>query len=173
MTWIVEDPLPILLLGAAATLIAAIALAQTRRPPALAALVGVVAVTAVLLLVEWLVVTDVEQVQNTIYATAEELEHNDDAAVVGRIASNANPTLLRAQQLLDRVTFSRVVVTSLTVEVHDAESPATARATFLCWVEAKLDKELQLHDKARVQVSVDLVRQGDRWMYTDYHYELR
>ncbi|MFV2065629.1 MAG: hypothetical protein ACC645_01515 [Pirellulales bacterium] len=89
MTWLVEDPLPIVLAGIAAEVVLLVILFQTGRGLVMLGMLGVLMVTGLLLAIEWLVVTDRERVEGALYGIASALERHDTEGVLSRIASDA------------------------------------------------------------------------------------
>ena len=58
MTWLVEDPITIILLGVAIEVILGVVLLQTRRSAAILGMLAILVITIALLAVERFVVTD-------------------------------------------------------------------------------------------------------------------
>ena len=77
LTWLAENALPIWMLGAIALTMAAIVYLQTRSRGAFFGVVGVLAVTALLLLVNRLIETPREAVERRLYEIAATVEAND------------------------------------------------------------------------------------------------
>ena len=91
MTWLLEERMPILLVGASATVIMVLVVIFVRRLPALLGLIGVILLTGLLLLVELLIVTEVETIENMLYEGAESLERNDIPAALAHISPASEP----------------------------------------------------------------------------------
>ncbi len=169
MTWLLEERMPILLLGASATLMMALVFFLTRKLPALLGLIGVILLTGLLLVIELLVVTEVETVENTLYQGAESLEQNDIPAALDHISPAAEPILQRAEQLFSDVTFFQVAIENdLLVTIDHEAQPATANAEFTCHAKLRHRSETIPYEYGRRRMTVTLVREGDRWMVTDY-----
>ena len=169
MTWLLEERLPILLLGASSTLIMVLVVVFTRRLPALLGLIGVILLTGLLLLLEMLVVTDVEVVENTLYQGAALLEQNDIPAALAYVSPTAKPIRQRAERLFSDVTFSEVRIGyDLHVTIDHQTQPATATANFTCHAKLQHRSQIMPYQHGHRRVTVTLVREGDRWLVTDY-----
>ncbi len=83
MNWLAENALPIWMGGAVALTMALIVFHQTRTNGALLGILGVIVITAALLLTERLIETPREAVERTLYSLAATVEAND---VAGRSA---------------------------------------------------------------------------------------
>ena len=169
MTWLVEQRLPIILLGASATLIAGMIVIQTRRIWAIVGLVGVVLLTIGLLVLEAVVVTEVEGIENTLHAMAAAVERNDLPTALAMFPDDATSVRHRAEGLLGQFTFSRVrIENDLQIEFNSEATPRTARAEFTCNAKAKHRRELIPHEFIRRKVTISLIWQDDRWTLGDY-----
>ena len=169
MTWLVEQRLPIILLGASATLIAAMIVIQTRRIWAIVGLVGVVLLTIGLLVLEAVVVTEVEEIENTLHAMAAAVERNDLPTALAMFPDDAKSLRHRAEGLLSGFTFSRVKIENdLQIKIDPEAEPRSARAEFTCNVRAKHRSELIPYEFVRRKVTISLIWRDDRWTLGDY-----
>ena len=172
MTWLLEERMPIILVGASATVIMVLVVIFTRRLPALLGLLGVILLTGLLLVVELLVVTEVETIENMLYQGAESLEQNDIPAVLAHISPTAEPIRQQAERLFSDFTFFKVGIGyDLYVTIDHQAQQATATARFTCHAKLRHRSEIMPYEKGFRRVTVILVREGDRWLVTDY--ELR
>lgn len=169
MTWLVEERLPILLLGASAAAIMLVVVLQTRRLPAAIGFAAVVLVTIATLVVEALVVTEVERVENTIYAAADALENNEVDSVLAMIAPDATEMRRRAERILPDATFRRVKINNdLKVTINRLAQPPTAEARFTCYYEVEYRPDLNPYPKGVRRFEVTLVQDGDQWLFLGY-----
>jgi hypothetical protein len=169
VTWLVEQRLPIILLGASATLIAAMIVIQTRRIGAIVGLVGVVLLTIGLLVLEAVVVTEVEEIEFSLHAIAAAVERNDLPAALAMFPDDATSVRHRAEGLLGQFTFSRArIENDLRIEFDSEAKPRTARAEFTCNAKAKHRTELIPYEFIRRKVTISLIWQDDRWALSDY-----
>lgn len=129
--WLFEQPLAIVFVGALAFAIASAVWLQTRQRGAFWAVLATLALIAVTLLVERLVVTDAEQVRATLRRIADRVEQNDLPAVLQSISSTAPALRAEASQVLDQVVVSSVSIKrNLRVEVVRRGDRTTAEARF-------------------------------------------
>ena len=161
--------MPILLVGASATVIMVLVVIFTRRVPALLGLIGVILLTGLLLLVELLVVTDVETIENMLYQGAESLEQNVIPAALAHISPAAESIRQQAERLFSDFTFFRVRIGyDLYVTIDHQAQPITATARFTCHAKLRHRSEIIPYEKGFRRMTVTLVREGDRWLVTDY-----
>ena len=130
MTWLVENPMPVIYVTVLVQLILLGILVMTGRGVMLFAMVGVGALAGALLLIEYLVVTDREEIQDTLSATAAAIAANDATTVKQFIAPEDERTRNRIDQEFDDYYFESVSIKSnLKIEVTKGDPP-TALATF-------------------------------------------
>ena len=85
ITWFTENPAPILIAGIVVLLALGGIFLKSGRGFLLVAMAGVASFMAVAVLIDHLVVTDREQVANTIYMMAAAAERNDLNAVIDHV----------------------------------------------------------------------------------------
>jgi hypothetical protein len=127
LTWLAENSLPIWMLGAIALTMAAIVYLQTRSRGAFLGVVGVVAVTALLLLINRLIETPREAVERRLYEIAATVEANDVAGTLKFLAPKASADLRSDVETLMpqvRIERARVIGTPQT-EVNATQDAAT------------------------------------------------
>lgn len=110
MMWIAEQPLTILLLtlGAEAALFAA--MVQTGKKLFMPIMAGVALLGLLLLGIEWLVVTDREQVEGTLYDVADAIEANDVDRVIAHLEVGANETAGDARRYMGMLKVGQVKI---------------------------------------------------------------
>ena len=169
MSWVVEQPIVILFVGAFLLAATGAIWVQTRDRRALIALSSVILFTGLWLLAERLVVTDVEQVKQTIRTIAQELENNNVEAVVNYISAE-NPTLREeVRRTLSLVTVKKVSIKrnlTATVIHRSAFTSAEARFNAVATVEGRrgmLGKRL-----VPQFLVVRLRKEGDDWRVRSY-----
>jgi hypothetical protein len=136
MTWLVEDPAPILVAVVLIEAVLAIALVKTGRGVLLWAIAGVALLGTCLLALEWFVVTDKETVEDTLTKAARALEANDPLAVSACI----DPQSLMRQEVaqeMTRLTISKASWNRLDVKFNRYTNPPTAVADFMGYINAK------------------------------------
>lgn len=168
MTAFLESPWPAFMTGIMLELILAIALfALQRRGIAIA--MGVVAALVVgLIVLERVVVTPAEEVENALFALADRLEANDVKGAVALVAPDATKVISAAERHMPRYYILGVhIKRDLTVTINDT-NPPTAVAKFTCYANAK-DKKGQLpYENAMLQFAILYRKDGDRWLIYEY-----
>jgi hypothetical protein len=170
MTWLVEDAWTIFLCCLALGLVVVLLLLQISRGYALLGLLGMALFTGGLLLVERLVVTDRERVENSLYELADALVNNDVPLATSYISPRSTPRVRDdAGFYLRRMKVTKANIGSdLKTTVNRLTSPPTARATFTGRLEAQfeLGGATPLNYVGRFTLELEL--DGDRWLITDY-----
>ncbi|MBW3597224.1 MAG: hypothetical protein KY475_08110 [Planctomycetes bacterium] len=171
MTWLVEQSLPILVMGGIVVIALAVGYVKTGQRGLLAAVLAAVVILIALIAVERWVVTDREQVEEVLFEIAAAVERNDIDGALSHISPRA-AGVHHASTELRRVEFQDVdIKPNLEIEVFPERSPPTAEARFNVMVILTVP-ELQLHNERYPRyVEVTFVKDGDRWLVQDYqHY---
>src|SRR6478672_3357497 len=90
MTWLAENSLTIWMIGAIALTFSVIVFLQRRTSGTLYGIAGVIVVTAVLLLISWLIETPREAVERSLYELAATVEANDVKGALSYLAPTAD-----------------------------------------------------------------------------------
>src|SRR5690348_14716258 len=106
MMWLLEDPTPTLTAVVLVEVLLTIALVKTGRGVLLWTIVGVALLGAVLLGLEWFIVTDKETVEDTLSEAARALEANDSQALMDFIAPES-PMRREVAQEMSRITVNK------------------------------------------------------------------
>lgn len=172
MSRFAESPVPYLLLGLVAESILLIVYLQTRRTAFLAAIVVVASLTAAGILVEQMVVTDREAVEQTVYNLAEAIEADDVQGVLRHVSPQAGQARADAQREMGRyeVELARII-SPLEIEFFDNTSPPTARVSFRAVVRVKEGRS-GVAFPATLDFVITFAREGDRWLLLGYAYEI-
>ena len=169
MSWLADNELAIWMGGAVALTTALVVHFQTRSSKALAAIVAVLAVTAALLVAEHLFETPREAVERTLYELAAAVEANDVAGTMSFIAPSAAPEIrheIERQMPLVKIDRARVIG-SPKIEVASGPDPTTARVHCRGLIVAII-KQNGMKGGAEDEVSLEFVRNGDRWLVESY-----
>ena len=169
MTWLAENTLPIWMFGAVALTTAVIIYFQTRTSGGLLGMLGVILVTAALLITSWLIETPREAVEHSLYKLAATVEANDVQGTLRYLAPSANAQLRKdVETLMPLVEIDRArIIDTPEIELEDKPSPATA--TVKCrGVVLAIRK--QDHNRGTVEAGRGGpgVRRGDRWLVESY-----
>ncbi len=168
MTWLLEQPWPILLVGVALEAILFVMFVQNRRLAVLVGMAGVLLLTVVLLAVEHFVVTPVEEVQNVIYATTAALEANDTQAVLARISPRATRVRAVVERRMPLIEITKArILGSLKITFNELTIPPSATASFQGLVNGRGGADR--HNVTHLgRFTITLRREGDRWLISDY-----
>jgi hypothetical protein len=167
MTWLAENALPIWIGGAIALTMACVVYFQTRTRGAVYGILGVLGITATLLLFNWFVETPREAVEHALYHLAETVEANDVPGALAQLAPSANTQLRRdVETLMPQVRIERArVIGSPEVELSPNENSATIQCRGFIMAVNKRDGMKGGGDD---RVVLTWVRQGDRWLLENY-----
>ncbi|MEX0802992.1 MAG: hypothetical protein WD688_06710 [Candidatus Binatia bacterium] len=132
MTFLVENPWPVIVIAAVVEIGLVVALFVTGRGRLLWAVGGVLVVAAALVLLEWLIATDREQVETQIHAAAAGLAENNVQKVVATFSDSAADLHALAESTMRLIEFREVSVDnqSLKIVVDDRANPPVAAASF-------------------------------------------
>lgn len=170
MTWLLEDPLPILVMGAALAIALVTGFIKTGHKGLLYALAATVVLVIALLALENYVVTDREEVEDVLFEIAEAVERNDIDAAIEHVSPEA-PGLERANQELRRIQFQEVKIKpNLEIDVFPERAPPEAVAKFNVVVVANVGLGGMEHYPRYVEAT--FVKERDDWVVHDYsHHE--
>jgi hypothetical protein len=169
MTTLLENPLPIIVVGGLVALVAGMVFFSRRSGGSLAALVGTVLATLALLLVERLVATDREQIESAIANLLAAIEANDLKATLAVIDPAAAKVRDHVQTMEPLIKVEKArSIGRIEVTVDDGAQPPTADATIQAFLQG-------VHEQSAMQVGyfnqrVDLhwIKRGDQWLLDDY-----
>jgi len=131
MTWLTENPFPILLIGSLTTAILVGGWLRTGSKWVLGGAIVAIAITVGLVLAERWIVTDREQVSRTLHEIATAVERNDVEAALTYAYSGAPDVRAHADAELRQYRFSEVnIKRNLQIEVFPNRDPPLATAEF-------------------------------------------
>ncbi|MEN6452339.1 MAG: hypothetical protein ABFC96_17750 [Thermoguttaceae bacterium] len=171
MTVFIESPWPWLLIGIIAETVLAILLSQTRRGVFLWAMLGVAAFVGAGLIVERLVVTDREGVEQTLDAAVAAAEANDINRLLPCISPSAESVRNQARMLLARVDVKSVWVRHLEIKIKRLTSPKTAEARFVATGQGNDRKGEAAYATYSAPVTMKFRLEGGRWLVIGYSVE--
>ena len=109
MTWLLENPMPVVYLSAVAAAVLLVALVKTGRAKLIWAIAGVLVVTVIVVLVSWLVETDREKIAAVLAGGAKAVESNNLEAFLEYVVPDS-AVARRAKAQLPRLRFSKVTI---------------------------------------------------------------
>ncbi len=167
MTWILEEPIYIVILGVLVLGFLGFALMQTGYRSIFHAMLPVVALTVGLLILEHSVETDKEQVEATLQQIARDVEANDLDAIYAHIYSGAPEILARAKREFPRYTFGRVKIkNNVEVVFENDQQPRKAIVTFNVVVDVRQGSFHHPHVPRFVRVTLAL--EDGKWRVAAY-----
>ncbi len=166
-----ESPWPILFIGIAVEAVLAVALLRTGRGHLLWAMIGVALFTIAGLIVERLVVTEGEAVEQTLDAAADAVLANDLDRLLDCISPTAEKTRSDARWVFGQVEVTSIYLHNLEITINHRSSPATATARFQAIGQGRFRRiEVPYRSYTRA-VTVQFRLEGQRWLVYDYHIE--
>lgn len=170
MTWIVEEPIYILVLGILMLVFLGFLLVQTGSRIILHAMLGVAAFTVGLLILERSVETKKEQIEAALHDMARDVEANDLDAIYSHVYSAAPKILARAQREFPRYTFHDVnIKNNVEVTFEREHKPPKAFVTFNVVVDVQ--REGIRHRRVPRFVRVTLIQEEGRWRVAEYSHQ--
>ncbi len=166
-----ESPWPILMVGIAVEAVLAIALLVTRRGMLLWWLLGTAGFVLLGLLVEWLVVTDREAIDDALHDCAAAVEANDVNRLLAHISPSAAPVRVDIRTVLERVEVLMARITDLEITVNRRSDPRVAKAVFNAIGKGRDRKGEFPTEPYSCKVIVNLRREGNRWLVAEYGFE--
>lgn len=168
MTIFIESPWPATILGIVLEIILGLVFMRTGRALAVVGMAVVLAATAGMILLEQFIVTNTEQIEDTLHGIAEDLEANDAAAVLAAFTPEC-PKLPQVRSALNGVTIRAASVgADLEVRISQLTSPPSATAFFTGHIEGSDNRGTVPYEHFIRKFKVKLERRGDRWLITDF-----
>ena len=173
MTTLLENPVPILVVGALAEIVLGVILWWTGRGVYFLAMIGVLLVALAGVGLEWLIMTDRERIEAALNGAAAAMETNPKGAERARmldeyIAQSARETRTLLTWALNRVEFAEVRITNLEISTDRRTSPPTAKVELNGYTAFKDRKGEFPYERRLVALTMTLHRaERKRWLITD------
>ncbi len=169
MSILLESPWPIVGFGISVELVLLILLLVMRRGVLLWWMLGVAAFVGLGVLVEWMVVTDREAIDDALHDCAMALEANDRDRLLSHVSPSATQIRTEMQIIMDRVEVTMMRIMKLDITVNRQTDPRTARAVFEAIGRGR-DRtgEFPLDQTYGCKVTVNFRYENGRWQATDY-----
>jgi hypothetical protein len=168
ITWFTENPAPIIIAGIVALFVLGGIFLKSGRSVILLGMAGVALFMALAILIDHLVVTDRESVEQVLYQGATAAERNDLNAVVGFISPSAAAVRTEAQHWIGQVVIESINIGGLEVTVDRKTNPPTATAHLWFLGKGKLKRGDTIHENFPGRLTINFQREGDRWLVTAY-----
>ncbi len=169
MNWLAENALTLLMVGAVALAMAVFVFFQTRTSGALYGVLGVILVTAVLVLTSWLIETPREAVEHSLYNLAATVEANDVKGALSYLSPSADPQLRKdVETLMPLVKIERARILN-TPEIELQGTPQINSATVKCQgVILAVNRKDGMKGGAEDHLVLKWVLRDGRWMLESY-----
>jgi hypothetical protein len=168
MSYFTENSLWMIFVGIAVEAVLGAILFRTGRGAALWAMIGVALLVVVGVTVEKLIVTEKEEVENTVDAIASALKANDLDRVLTFISPADTKSRSDAAWAMNRCEILGTTVLGLEVTVNQLASPHTAQARFRGIIRCHDRKGEIPHESYASEFTVSLRKEGNRWIVTGY-----
>jgi hypothetical protein len=175
MTLLFENAIVIAVMGGVFATLALVVFLARRTLGSLIALAAVVGMSLLLLAVERWVVTDREAVQGRTREALAAVESNNVERVLAFIDPGAAAVRADVQALMPLVKVNKArAMGDIEVEVNEAASPPTARATFRGFLDGVHSSSGMHVGYFNQRIDLEWVKRGKRWViagYTAYYDE--
>jgi hypothetical protein len=173
ITWFTEDPTPILVVGGIALVILLVMLLKTGQGLYLIIMAGIAAFMGLAVLIDKLVVTDRERIEQVVYDAAQAAEQNRFDAVIACISPTATAVQQEARRWIGpRTKFNLVSITGMRVDLDHGRNPPTATAVFHVIASGQAgDRTMVYGGGYNGVITAQFRKEGDRWMVIAYDHD--
>lgn len=171
MSWLVEDPLPIIVAVVLIQFVLVVVLYQTGRGVVLVAMAAVLVLGLVGLAIEWVVVTDRERVSDQLQELATAVERGDVQRVLASIDPQAAPVRADAQQYMDRFEIDSARLHLLSLHINQVTNPATARVRVRIAASGRDLRGQSPWERFVRTIELELREENERWVIHSYRLE--
>ena len=168
MTTLIENPIAIAVVGALLATVALVIFLSRRTTRPLAALVGIISVTGLLLLVERWVVTDREAVEYALADMLAAIEANDLPAATAFVDPAAPGIKSDMEALIPQVKVNNANAAAVAVETNSAANPPTATSRFQAYLHGTHGSSGQPLAYINQRVDIEWVKRGEQWLVNGY-----
>lgn len=172
MSWLLESPTTVLVLGGITALVFGAIWLQTGRKIELYVMLAIIVGVAGLLVVGKFWKSDRQLVKTTLYQIARDVERNDVDAVLSHLHPSMSEVRKRAAHEMPTYKFESVKIKhNLEIEILPNESPPRAITSFNVVVVAS-DRSGFINGRTVPRfVHVTFLKAGDKWLISDYSHD--
>lgn len=171
MSWFTESSMMLFILGAVAILGFAIAIVRTGRVVFAGPIVGILVLLGVLFFVERAIVTDREQVYDTVMDAATAVRTNDVPKIQSYISKDAKDMHSDVEMALDDFEITQLKVTHVEPKLNTAASPPTAKVEFIAILSAHEKSGGYSANQQPVRFYGELKKEEGGWKFTGYAHD--
>lgn len=168
ITWFTENPTPILVAGGMMLVLLVVFFLKSGRIVLFWPMGAVLAFLGLTVLIDHLVVTEREQVQNVIYDAARAAEQNRLEQVIDCISPSAPRVRDEARRWIGQAKLESVTIAQLEVTVDKSKQPFTATAHFWVRAQGEARSATTIYRNYIGRLVVNFRWEGGRWLVTDY-----
>jgi hypothetical protein len=172
VTWFTEDPTTLLIAGGITLVVLLGFFFKTGRGVLLLAMAGVAGLMLLAVVIDRIIVTDREAVENIIYKCAALAEENRLNELKEFISPTATAVRREADQWIGRAKLEAVYITAMRVDLNRQANPPAAQAVLHVIARGSLnDRNMPVAGGYNGTVTVDFEKQGDRWWVNGVQHE--
>jgi hypothetical protein len=169
MNWLAENTLTIFMIGAVALAMAVFVYFQTRTNGALYGMFGVIMLTAVLVVISWIIETPREAVERSLYDLAATVEANDVKGVLSYLAPSVDAQLRKdVETLMPLVRIDRARIIGTPEIVLEGGSNITSATVKCRGVIFAVNKQDGMKGGADDHLVLKWVLRDNRWLLESY-----
>ncbi len=168
MTYLLEDPTYIWIIGATALTFAAVVWQQSASRAAFFGIVAAGVLTLACVAFEWLWVTPREELRLTLGDVMESIEANDMEGVLSYMSPTATESQRLVTDLMPKLDIKKArAISGVEITLDNDAHPSTGTAKFRGLFQA-LHKSTGVQGAKPLEVEVTFVRDGERWLVESY-----
>ena len=167
MDTLLENPLPILSVGAILATFFGLIFMARRNVPSLVGLGAAILFTSLLLITEQLIVTPREEVETALEEVLQAIRSNDHSSVINLLDPNGGAIRWDADVLMSEIEVENTGATAIEIEVDTDSSPNKATSHFrgsLRGIHRRTGVPVPYSD----QVELRWLKRDERWLLYDY-----
>jgi Tfp pilus assembly protein PilE len=172
MTWLLENPMSVLVLGGITAIVFGAIWLQTGRKIELYIMLAIIIGVALVVVAGNVWKSERQQVKTTLYQIAHDVERNDVKAVLEHLHARMSAVRQRIESEMPMYKFEEVKIKqNLEIKVFPTESPPRAVTSFNAVVVASDSSGLINGKHVPRFVNVTFLKEGDRWLISDYDHQ--
>ena len=172
MTWLIENPTCVLVLGGITAIVFGAIWLQTGRKIELYIMLAIIIGVAGVVIAGNVWKSERKQVKTTLYQIAHDVERNDVKAVLEHLHPRMSAVRQRIESEMPMYKFDEVKIKqNLEIDVFPTESPPRAVTSFNAVVVASDSSGLITGRHVPRFVNVTFLKEGDHWRISDYDHQ--